>query len=91
MEQLSQSPFFPVPVRWFEIPMQTARWGLGQLAQSNTAESSAEVADSKSSRTSETTATSTDANVAPESDMAYADTSADSTSATVGVILNEYA
>jgi len=27
MNEHSESPFFPVPVRWFEIPMNTARWG----------------------------------------------------------------
>ena len=27
MNEQPESPFFPVPVRWFEIPIQTARWG----------------------------------------------------------------
>lgn len=91
MEQLSQSPFFPVPVRWFEIPVQTARWGLGQLAQSNATESSAASLDSSAPAESAVAATSTDATVAPESEMTSADTSAESTGSTVGVILNEYA
>ena len=30
MEVTEQSPFFEVPVRWFEIPMNTARWGFVQ-------------------------------------------------------------
>ncbi|MBE2213241.1 MAG: hypothetical protein IAE82_05165 [Opitutaceae bacterium] len=91
MEQLSQSPFFPVPVRWFEIPMQTARWGLGQLAQSTTADTSAEVADPLAGLATKATATSTDANVAPESELTSADTSTDTESPSVGVLLNEYA
>ncbi len=27
MHEQPDTPFFPVPVRWFEIPMDTARWG----------------------------------------------------------------
>lgn len=91
MEQLSQSPFFPVPVRWFEIPMQTVRSGLGQLAQSKPADSSAAVVDSRASKSADATATSTDAAVAPESELTFADTSADTESQSVGVLLNEYA
>jgi len=91
MEQLSQSPFFPVPVRWFEIPMQTARWGLGQLAQSNPADDPAETADTWASKPQAATATRTDADVAPESELTSADTSAEPDSPAVGVILNEYA
>ena len=91
MEQLSQSPFFPVPVRWFEIPMQTARWGLGQLAQSTMAETSATVADDLAPTAAFTTATSTDANVAPESELNFADTPAEPENPAVGVYLNEYA
>jgi hypothetical protein len=30
MERVEQSPFFEVPVRWFEIPMNAARWGFVQ-------------------------------------------------------------
>lgn len=26
MNEQPESPFFPVPVRWFEIPMNTGRW-----------------------------------------------------------------
>jgi hypothetical protein len=33
MSEQSESPFFPVPVRWFEIPMNTARWGLMRLTE----------------------------------------------------------
>lgn len=91
MEQLSQSPFFPVPVRWFEIPMQTARWGLGQLAQSKAAESSAASVDPSAAKAATSTATSTDAVVAPESDMTTSDTTTDLEGQTVGVLLNEYA
>jgi hypothetical protein len=91
MEQLSQSPFFPVPVRWFEIPMQTARWGLGQLAQSNTAGLPAEVVDTPGRSASFTTATSTDATVAPESELTYADAPTAAEGPPVGVLLNEYA
>jgi hypothetical protein len=32
MAEQSESPFFPVPVRWFELPMNTARWGFARLA-----------------------------------------------------------
>ena len=31
MAEQSESPFFPVPVRWFEIPMNPARWGFARL------------------------------------------------------------
>lgn len=34
MESISQSPFFPVPVQWFELPMDTARWGFVRQQQS---------------------------------------------------------
>jgi hypothetical protein len=91
MEQLSQSPFFPVPVRWFEIPMQTARWGLGQLAQSKATDSSAASVDPSAPKAADSTATSTDAVVAPASEMTTSDTSADTENPTVGVLLNEYA
>ncbi|BET66847.1 hypothetical protein ASA1KI_17650 [Opitutales bacterium ASA1] len=33
MEQISQSPFFPVPVAWFELPVATGRWGLSTLRE----------------------------------------------------------
>ena len=33
MNEQSESPFFPVPVRWFEIPMNTARWGFMRLSE----------------------------------------------------------
>lgn len=33
METQAQSPFFPVPVRWFELPMNTARWGFARLQE----------------------------------------------------------
>jgi hypothetical protein len=37
MNEQSESPFFPVPVRWFELPMNTVRWGfmrMDELAKS---------------------------------------------------------
>ncbi len=34
MEQVSQSPFFPVPVEWFELPVVTGRWDLTVLRDS---------------------------------------------------------
>lgn len=37
MDQQSNSPFFPVPVRWFEIPMTTPRWGLARLLEASRA------------------------------------------------------
>jgi hypothetical protein len=30
MDVTEQSPFFPVPVRWFELPVSTSRWGFVQ-------------------------------------------------------------
>lgn len=91
MEQLSQSPFFPVPVRWFEIPMQTARWGLGQLAQSTAAGDAAATSDPAAPVAAFATATSTDAVVAPATETKAVDASTESDGASVGVILNEYA
>lgn len=91
MEQLSQSPFFPVPVRWFEIPVQTARWGLGQLAQSSKAASSAAGLDSSDDTAESEPATRTDAAVASQSELTSADTTPEPDSRMVGVILNEYA
>jgi hypothetical protein len=41
MSEQSESPFFPVPVRWFEIPMNTARWGF--MRPSEVAEATAEM------------------------------------------------
>lgn len=32
MNEQPESPFFPVPVRWFELPMNSARWGFMRLA-----------------------------------------------------------
>ena len=37
MDALSQSPFFPVPVHWFEIPVDTARWGFVRQQQPTSA------------------------------------------------------
>jgi hypothetical protein len=33
MNEQSESPFFPVPVRWFEIPMNTVRWGFMRMEE----------------------------------------------------------
>jgi len=91
MEQLSQSPFFPVPVRWFEIPMQTVRWGLGQLAQSAAAGPTAAVSASPSPAAERPTATRTDATVAAEAPSASAESSPQPDGQKVGAVLNEYA
>lgn len=32
MNEQTESAFFPVPVRWFELPQNTARWGFMRLA-----------------------------------------------------------
>jgi hypothetical protein len=37
MSERSESPFFPVPVRWFEIPMNTVRWGFARATDGNEA------------------------------------------------------
>jgi len=36
MSEQTESAFFPVPVRWFEIPMNTARWGFAHLSVGET-------------------------------------------------------
>ena len=41
MNEQSESPFFPVPVRWFEVPMNTVRWGFMRVNE--VAEAAAEV------------------------------------------------
>lgn len=79
MEQLSQSPFFPVPVRWFELPVPTVRSGLGQLAQSTQAGDTAAAA------------TGTEAPAVSPSATPVAEASADEVNSSVGVLLNELA
>jgi hypothetical protein len=33
MAEQPDSPYFPVPVRWFEIPMNSVRWGFARLSE----------------------------------------------------------
>jgi hypothetical protein len=77
MEQLSQTPFFPVPVRWFEIPMPKVPSVLGQLQDSMAADRSV-AATTKMKR-----------DTVPEADLSLPETSSPvPDSPTVGVLLN---
>jgi hypothetical protein len=51
MNEQSESPFFPVPVRWFELPMNTVRWGfmrMDELAKATAAPTRDERAEPES-------------------------------------------